>query len=130
MKESQLQAKLLKALKPYGWFYKASDRFRAGVPDIIGCYRGKFVALELKIIPNVPTKLQEYEIKRIMEEGGSAQIISYDNSTKLYKADTTEYSEIGDLVQCILKRILSSISSTVSSQSETGTTTQFSWNPD
>jgi len=104
MYESQLQTSLLKHLRKVGWFYKASDRFRAGIPDIIGCYKGRFVALELKVEPNKPTPLQEYELKAIYREGGSAQVVSYNNKTKLYKANNTEYEKLGDLVKCILKQ--------------------------
>ena len=117
MRESQLQSKLLKELHTVGWFYKASDRFRAGIPDIIGCYKGRFVGLELKVDSNKPTPLQMYELKRILREDGSAQVISYNNKTKLYKSDNgtlREHKTMGDLVQCILKQILSSTKGSVS----------------
>jgi len=111
MYESQLQTSLLKHLRKVGWFYKASDRFRAGIPDIIGCYKGRFVALELKVEPNKPTPLQEYELKAIYREGGSAQVVSYNNKTKLYKTENTEHKTLEELVQCILRLILSSTKS-------------------
>ena len=105
MRESQLQTNLLKELHKVGWFYKASDRFRAGIPDIIGCYKGRFVGLELKVEPNKPTPLQQYELKAIYREGGSAQVVSYNNKTKLYKAYDTEHKTMGDLIKCILKHV-------------------------
>jgi hypothetical protein len=109
MNESQLQTKLLKGLKKHGWFYKASDRFRAGIPDVIGCYQGRFAALELKVAPRKVTPLQHYELKAIYREGGHANVVSYNNKTKLYSTSTTEHTTLGDLIQCILKQILSSI---------------------
>ena len=130
MIESQLQTKLLKALKPYGWFYKASDRFRAGIPDVIGCYMGRFIALELKIEPNKPTKLQTYEINAILEKGGTALVVSYNNKTKLYKSGNEEFKTIGETVQCILRQSLLNTNVNVSTLSETGTTSHFSWSPD
>lgn len=33
---------------PQLWCFKASEKFYSGIPDIIGCYRGKFFAIELK----------------------------------------------------------------------------------
>ena len=108
MRESQLQTSLLRALKKHGWFYKASDRYRAGVPDVIGCYQGRFVALELKVEPNKPTPLQEYELKAIYREGGSAQVVSYNNKTKRYKTGNTEHKTLEETIECILRLILSS----------------------
>ena len=107
MRESQLQTSLLKALKQHGWFYKASDRYRAGIPDIIGCYKGRFVALELKVFPNKITPLQDYELKAIYREEGHANVVSYNNKTKLYYTSTTEHTTLGELITCILKQILS-----------------------
>ncbi len=116
MNESLLQRKLLKALKEYGWFYKASDRFRAGIPDVIGCVQGRFVALELKVHPRKVTPLQDYELKAIYREGGNVQVVSYNNKTKLYKTNDTEQTTMGELVQCILKQILSTTKGSASKQ--------------
>lgn len=45
----------------------------AGVPDIIGCYRGRFVAFEVKRSEvHKPTQLQIYQINRIRRAGGVA----------------------------------------------------------
>ena len=130
MREAQLQTKLLKELKNHGWFYKASDRYRAGIPDIIGCYQGRFLALELKVEPNKPTKLQEYEIKQIKKADGSAQVISYSNKTKLYYADNTEHQTLGDLIQCILKQSLSSTNENVFKPLDLGHSSPSFWNLD
>ena len=45
---------------------------RSGIPDLIMCVDGAFVALETKIGYNKASKLQEYEIKKINESGGYA----------------------------------------------------------
>lgn len=116
MRESQLQTRLLKELKKHGWFYKASDRYRAGIPDVIGCYKGRFAAIELKVAPNKPTPLQHYELKAIYREGGHANVVSYNNKTKLYYTSTTEHKTLGDLVKCILKQILSNTKESASKQ--------------
>jgi hypothetical protein len=43
------------------WFMKVhgSPFQMAGVPDLIGCYRGRFFGLEAKVGSNVPTLLQQ-----------------------------------------------------------------------
>jgi Archaeal holliday junction resolvase (hjc) len=56
---------------------------RSGVPDIVGCYHGKFIAIECKAGKNKPTALQEREIKWINESGGHAIVINADNTTEL-----------------------------------------------
>lgn len=52
MTETQLTAKILKALRKRGgfWFKVHGNAFQmAGIPDILGCYRGRFVGLEVKL---------------------------------------------------------------------------------
>ena len=46
-----------------------------GIPDIICCYRGRFVALEVKTDTGKPTKLQEAVIRKINRAGGTALIV-------------------------------------------------------
>ena len=49
----------------------------AGIPDIICCYRGKFVAFEVKTEQGRLSKLQEITLERIQQAGGvAAKIIS------------------------------------------------------
>jgi len=44
----------------------------AGLPDIICCIRGMFIAFEVKTIKGSLTKLQEVTINHILEAGGRA----------------------------------------------------------
>jgi len=48
----------------------------AGIPDIIICYKGKFVALEAKRPGGKLTKLQEKTIKDIRAAEGAAYIVT------------------------------------------------------
>lgn len=48
---------------------------RSGVPDIIGCIKGKFFALEIKAEKGHPSELQLYEIRKIKESGGYARVL-------------------------------------------------------
>ena len=74
MLESVLTRKVIRLLNstPGLWYYKCSDRFSSGIPDIIGCYKGRFFALELKAKDKKARPLQEYIIKKINRAGGSA----------------------------------------------------------
>lgn len=47
-----------------------------GLPDIIICYKGKFLALEVKRPGGKLTKLQEKTIKDIKAAGGKAYIVT------------------------------------------------------
>jgi Holliday junction resolvase len=58
---------------------------RAGIPDIIACYNGHFVAIECKAGTNKPTPLQERELNRIMNAGGEAFVVNEDNITELHE---------------------------------------------
>ena len=76
MKEKTITNQILKhlkscpecfAFKDHGGLYGTS-----GIPDIICCYRGKFVAFEVKTLTGKLSKLQEITINRINEAGGVA----------------------------------------------------------
>jgi len=73
VKESAIQSKILKALREHGgWWvkYHPGPRYgQPGVPDIIGCYYGRFVGLEVKRPGQKPTKLQEVTHEEIRKQG-------------------------------------------------------------
>jgi Holliday junction resolvase len=52
---------------------------RSGVPDVIACFKGHFLAIEAKAGNNKPTALQEREIAKIQGCGGHAMVINEDN---------------------------------------------------
>jgi len=56
---------------------------RAGIPDIIACYAGRFVAIECKAGKGKTTALQEREIDAIRKAKGLAFIINEDNMHNL-----------------------------------------------
>ena len=76
--EGELQKATLQYLKSIGAYtYMPSGINQNGVPDILGCYIGKFFAIELKH-PNMKnpitglSALQKYEIRQIDKSGGWA----------------------------------------------------------
>lgn len=46
-----------------------------GTPDILGCYRGKMFALELKVGKNQPTDLQQHRLKQWAAAGAVAIVV-------------------------------------------------------
>jgi Holliday junction resolvase len=80
--ESKVKDKIVKILKKNGvyYFFPATFGFgRSGVPDIICCFRGQFVAIECKAGDNKPTALQQRELKNIMVAGGHAYVANEEN---------------------------------------------------
>jgi Holliday junction resolvase len=72
-------AELLKKYKAY-YFFPAMGAFgRAGIPDIVGSYRGYFFAVECKAGKGKTTALQEAEIEKIRATGGMAFVINEAN---------------------------------------------------
>lgn len=46
-----------------------------GIPDLILCLKGKFIAIELKKEDGKPSELQLYNIEKIKQSGGQAFIL-------------------------------------------------------
>lgn len=78
--ESRVVKAILAALRKRGGFWNkthGNPLVTRGLPDIIGCYRGRYIALEVKRSPDEsPTKLQAYRISEITRAGGVARVIS------------------------------------------------------
>ena len=52
---------------------------RSGVPDIVGCYRGHFFAIECKAGKGTTTALQDKNIKDIETAGGRVIVVNENN---------------------------------------------------
>jgi Holliday junction resolvase len=52
---------------------------RSGVPDIIGCYKGKFIAIECKAGNGKTTALQDKNIDAIRAQNGRALVVNEEN---------------------------------------------------
>lgn len=77
--EKNFENKIKKYLKEKGaWFIKywAGSQFtKSGIPDLLICYKGKFIAIEVKAENGKPSDLQKYNIRKIEEAGGKAFIL-------------------------------------------------------
>ena len=47
----------------------------AGIPDVIGCYRGRFIGIEAKVGNNKPSEIQKAKIEMIQKAGGYASVV-------------------------------------------------------
>lgn len=80
--ESRVKKKVVAQLKQLGayYFYPVTGGYGAsGVPDIVGCYRGWFFAIECKAGNNKPTPLQQKNIDAIRQQTGLAIVINETN---------------------------------------------------
>ena len=76
MAERDIVAAILKLLRKtpncFCWKTHGGMYGTAGIPDIIACINGRFVAFEVKTETGKVTKLQEITIQRIKEAKGKA----------------------------------------------------------
>jgi len=103
MNETTATTKMVGALQKQGHFWKASDKFRAGIPDIVGCYRGRFVGVEMKVDYNHPSQIQVYTLLQIINNGGYAGVVTYNNRNKKWWIRGTGYDFSG-VVDHILEK--------------------------
>jgi len=74
-RESQIQAAILNYLRSLGWWcwaVKAAVCNERGVPDVLCCCRGRFVAFEIKTQKGRLSGPQKIQIQRIHRAGGRA----------------------------------------------------------
>lgn len=77
--EKTIVNNVLKRVRARGGYWlkiHGSQWQQAGVPDIIGCYLGRYVSFEVKRdAAGKPSDLQAYTMKRIRTEGGVSILI-------------------------------------------------------
>ena len=84
---------LLKARGVYYFFPATYGMGRSGVPDVICCFNGRFLAVECKAGANKPTELQLRELNSIEAAGGVAIVINETNINVLESALSSLASE-------------------------------------
>ncbi|AWY05224.1 holliday junction resolvase [Gordonia phage Margaret] len=80
---SQPEARLARAIRleltqrgVFVFKVHGSATMMAGLPDLIGCAKGRFIAIECKMPGNKPTKIQELIHSKIEAAGGRV-IVAY-----------------------------------------------------
>lgn len=75
----RLCVELCNWFKERGIYYVRTNNWgygRKGIPDILACYQGRFVAVEAKVRPDKPTAWQNRELNAIRAAKGIA-IVAY-----------------------------------------------------
>jgi len=76
--ESQIQALILKFMRTFGpacWVIKAAVCNERGVPDILCCYKGRFVGFEVKTDKGRISGPQRVQNERIRRACGRAVVV-------------------------------------------------------
>ena len=85
--ERKVKAQVADILKEYGVYYffpPANGLGRAGIPDIIACAWGQYLAIECKAGKGKPTELQLRELRAIRNANGIAFIVNETNVEALH----------------------------------------------
>jgi len=84
--EAKVKAAVRKLLVDFGIYYfspSANGYGRAGIPDIICCFGGRFIAIECKAGKGVTTALQDRELAAIRTAGGMTMVVNEINIQEL-----------------------------------------------
>ena len=93
--EKAFENKIKQYLKSQNiWHVKffANRMTKVGVPDILACVNGRFVAIEVKAEKGKPSEIQLWNIEKIKDSGGIAMVL-YPDQFDIFK----------DLIQDILE---------------------------
>lgn len=82
-KNSMNENEIVKQIKEYlktvkdcfFWKEHGGSFGAAGIPDLIVCYRGRFIAFEVKTVKGKLTVLQAITIRKIQSAGGIAAVV-------------------------------------------------------
>lgn len=85
--ETKFQNKVLSDLKKLDnlWVLKTQEKTRKGVPDLLLCAKGRFVAIELKSKNKKPDPLQQFELNCIEAARGVSFVAYPENWIEIYK---------------------------------------------
>jgi Holliday junction resolvase len=86
--EGKVKAAVRKMLVKHGIYYFMPPGMglgRSGIPDIIGCQNGKFIAIECKAGKGKTTALQDRELAAIAFAGGFTFVARETNLEELEK---------------------------------------------
>ena len=80
--EAKVKKKVTTILKEHGAFYftPVTGGFgHSGIPDIVACFKGKFVGIECKAEDKKPTALQNKILEDIRNARGFALVVNESN---------------------------------------------------
>ena len=76
--EAALRRQIVAAITrrwPRAWIYCPADRWKSGIPDLLICVEGKFLAIEVKTPIGRVAPIQDATLSKIRRAGGSAWVI-------------------------------------------------------
>jgi Holliday junction resolvase len=82
--EKKVKQKVVKILEEAGayYFYPVSGGYGAsGVPDVVACFKSKFIGIECKAGTNKPTALQHAELAKIDKAKGVTMVVNENNAS-------------------------------------------------
>jgi Holliday junction resolvase len=88
---------MLDKMGVYHFMPPANGFGRAGIPDIIGCMDGHFIAIECKAGKGTTTALQDRELNMILNAGGTTFIARETNLDDLRIVLETKQNELRGL---------------------------------
>ena len=95
MREADIVREILTLLRSldgcFCWKEHGGPYGTNGIPDIICCYRGRFIAFEAKTETGKPSRLQEAVIRKINAAGGTALVVRSVEDVKAALAAITEH---------------------------------------
>ncbi len=87
MKEQAYQSAIVKYLEANdAYVVKVITASKKGVPDILACYKGKFLAIEVKTPETVKntSELQKYNLAQIKKAGGCSLVACVPSQVEPY----------------------------------------------
>ena len=94
--EAKVKKVVVNQLRNLGayYFYPVTGGYgRSGVPDIVGCYKGKFFGIECKAGKNTPTPLQQINLDDIEKQDGIALVVNEKNMHSVRDLITVDTDE-------------------------------------
>lgn len=85
--EAKVKRRVKEILATYGAYHfpPATGGYgKSGIPDIVGCYKGYFFAIECKAGKGKTTALQDMQLQAIRDAGGVAVVINEHNLIEVH----------------------------------------------
>jgi hypothetical protein len=77
MTESKIQSKIIAYLENLGaYVVKVGLANKNGVADLLACFKGYFIAFEVKRPGEQPKPLQVYNAKLVRDAGGTSHVVT------------------------------------------------------
>lgn len=96
--ESSIQSKIIKYLRSRNAFIlnpKTGTYSKKGVPDLHVCYRGMYIAIEVKVPGKTPDETQQLRLKQIRDAGGYTISVTTLEEVKEFIHDISTIQQCG-----------------------------------